>query len=118
MKVFEVCLLAVISINGGLLALICIIHKLDGSTKLLWLLEPSNQNSDSQLFGPFGANPTLTPEESKSFEVGTTAYLGMLTVEAVYFLSHFLFIKSFTNGICKRIMRRIMTRKKTGFGGG
>ncbi|MEP0985481.1 TonB-dependent receptor [Ekhidna sp.] len=38
-----------------------------------------------QLFGPFGANTALEPEESKSAEGGFTLLQGRVKVEAVYF---------------------------------
>lgn len=38
-----------------------------------------------QLFGPFGANPELTPEKSESLEFGTAWYKRNLSVELVYF---------------------------------
>ncbi|WP_420317948.1 TonB-dependent receptor plug domain-containing protein [Ekhidna sp.] len=38
-----------------------------------------------QLFGPFGPNPELKPEESQSAEFGATAYLNRIQFDAVYF---------------------------------
>ncbi|WP_425392663.1 TonB-dependent receptor plug domain-containing protein [Ekhidna sp.] len=38
-----------------------------------------------QLFGPFGANPDLKPEDSESAEIGTTSYFNGLQLDVVYF---------------------------------
>ena len=47
-------LLWLLCISGGLLALIGIIQRLDGTPKLLWILERERFGSSTQGFGPFG----------------------------------------------------------------
>lgn len=47
-------LLWILSINGGLLGLICIIQRFDGTKNLLWIYERSFDASANQSFGPFG----------------------------------------------------------------
>ncbi|MDB4642704.1 hypothetical protein OAG07_04505, partial [Verrucomicrobia bacterium] len=47
-------LLWLLCISGGLLALIGIIQRLDGTPKLLWILERERFGSPTQGFGPFG----------------------------------------------------------------
>ncbi|MDA7682344.1 O-antigen ligase family protein [bacterium] len=47
-------LLWLLCISGGLLALVGIIQRLDGTPKLLWILERERFGSPTQGFGPFG----------------------------------------------------------------
>jgi hypothetical protein len=47
-------LLWLLSISGGLLALIGIIQRLDGTPKLLWIYERARFGTSIQSFGPFG----------------------------------------------------------------
>ncbi|MDA7535077.1 O-antigen ligase family protein [Verrucomicrobia bacterium] len=47
-------LLWLLCISGGLLALIGIVQRLDGTPKLLWILEREQFGSPTQSFGPFG----------------------------------------------------------------
>ncbi|MDA7670537.1 O-antigen ligase family protein [Verrucomicrobia bacterium] len=47
-------LLWLLCISGGLLALIGIVQRLDGTPKLLWILERERFGSSTQGFGPFG----------------------------------------------------------------
>ena len=47
-------LLWLICVSGGLLALIGIVQRLDGTPKLLWMLERETYNAPTQSFGPFG----------------------------------------------------------------
>jgi hypothetical protein len=47
-------LLWLLCISGGLLALIGIVQRLDGTPKLLWILEREEFGSPTQGFGPFG----------------------------------------------------------------
>jgi O-antigen ligase len=47
-------LLWVLCIGGGLLALVGIVQRLDGTPKLLWILERERFGSSTQGFGPFG----------------------------------------------------------------
>ncbi|MDC0323958.1 O-antigen ligase family protein [Verrucomicrobia bacterium] len=47
-------LLWLLCISGGLLALIGIVQRLDGTPKLLWILERERFGTSTQSFGPFG----------------------------------------------------------------
>ncbi|MDB4609519.1 O-antigen ligase family protein [Verrucomicrobia bacterium] len=47
-------LLWLLCISGGLLALVGIVQRLDGTPKLLWILERERIGSPTQGFGPFG----------------------------------------------------------------
>ena len=47
-------LLWLLCISGGLLALIGLVQRLDGTAKLLWILERERFGSPTQGFGPFG----------------------------------------------------------------
>ncbi|MDA7631447.1 O-antigen ligase family protein [Verrucomicrobia bacterium] len=47
-------LLWLLCISGGLLALVGIVQRLDGTPKLLWILERERFGSPTQGFGPFG----------------------------------------------------------------
>lgn len=47
-------LLWLLCISGGLLALVGIVQRLDGTTKLLWILERERFSTSTQGFGPFG----------------------------------------------------------------
>lgn len=46
-------LLWVLSVNGALLALVSIIQRVDGTNKLLWLVEPSVNKEIEKFFGPY-----------------------------------------------------------------
>ena len=47
-------LLWLLCISGGLLALVCIVQRLDGTPKLLWIFERERFGSSTRAFGPFG----------------------------------------------------------------
>ncbi|MDA7512464.1 O-antigen ligase family protein [Verrucomicrobia bacterium] len=67
-------LLWLLCISGGLLALIGIVQRLDGTAKLLWILERERFGSPTQGFGPFG------------YRGNGATYLNMILLLSVGFL--------------------------------
>ena len=67
-------LLWLLSISGGMLALVSIIQRLDGTPKLLWLYERERFGTSTQSFGPFG------------YRSNGAAYINMIFPMSVGFL--------------------------------